>query len=122
MLDLIVHDDRFLTLYVSNDALETVKEELLPELRAVDIPAEIPPQGGGNPIEEVVGFIEIGKDAVALAKVAAKSIIAWRRRANDRSVSTRIRIQRPGKSAINLEIATEEEITIYITDERTSTR
>ena len=97
MLDLILRDDRFLTLYVSNDAIEGVKDELLPELRSADIPAEIPPQGGGNPLDEVVGFIEIGKDAVALAKVAAKTIITWRRRAQNKGVSTRIRIQRPGK-------------------------
>src|SRR5271165_1516240 len=112
MLDLIIHDVRFLTLYVHTDALEGVKRELLPDLRAADIPAEIPPQGGGIPIEEVVGFVEIGKDAVALAKVAAKKIVMWRHRAQEKGTSTRIRIQRPGKGAINLEVATDDEITI----------
>jgi hypothetical protein len=118
MIDRALVSDHFISLRIDVDQLEEVQHELIEPLRSPDVFADIPPTGSGIPVTDFPAYIELVKDTVTVARFVAGKVIAWRHRRRQQGKPIGIRISRPGKAPINLEIATDEEITIYITDGR----
>lgn len=118
MLDHLSADEHTLMLRIDIALMHDVRDELLASLTSPDVSAEIPPQGSGVPMEAVTGYIELLKDTWGVAHWVAERIIAWRHKAQQRGPTTNITITREGRPPIHLEVATDEEITIYVTDGR----
>jgi hypothetical protein len=118
MIDRMFEDDHFIMLLIDVDQADDVLHELLEPLRSPDIAADIPPQGSGNPLTEYIAYIELLKDAASGARFVAERIISWRQKRRQQGQEVRVRIIRPGKAPINLVFATDEEVTVRITDGR----
>ena len=118
MIDNILEDDHFIVLRIDVSQFEEAQHELLEPLRSPEIYADIPPQGSGIPLSELLGYIRLLKDTVAVARAIARRVIAWRQQRRQNGKPIGIRISRPGKAPLNLVVATDEEITVYITDGR----
>ncbi len=118
MIDMSLTDDHFIALRIDVDQLEDVRHELLEPLRSPDVFADIPPTGSGIPVTDFPAYIELVKDTVSVARFVAGRLIAWHHKRQQQGKPIGIRISRPGKAPINLEVTTDEEITIYITEGR----
>ncbi len=118
MIDRALEDDHFIALRVDVDVLEDVRHQLVESLRSPEVFADIPPTGSGIPMTDFPAYIELLKDTAAVAFFIATHIIAWRQKRRQQRKPIGIRISRPGKEPLDLEVATDYKVTIYITEDR----
>lgn len=129
MIERMREDDHFILLDIGVDIAEDVERELLEPLRSLGFQAEIPPQGGGLPLEQLSAYIQVvgtSLSALASALVIADKFIAWRHKRQarpqpepePRQTTTSVIIRRPGREPLDLTDATDEEIRAYIIEQR----
>jgi hypothetical protein len=117
-------DDHFIMLDIGVDIEEDVQRELLEPIRSLGIPAEIPPQGGGIPLEQLTGYVSLANSSLALALLVADRFIAWRHKRQaqphpaPRKITTIVIISRAGREPLDLTDATDEETRAYIIEQR----
>lgn len=127
MLERMMNDDRYVMLSVGVDILRDVERELLPELRAEGLTAEVAVVGGTTPMEQIPTYIDLVKNTAPLALLVAQAIIAWRRKRREHEQAQQVKephkvtstlvIVRRGKR-LNVDDATDAEIIVFLTEQR----
>jgi hypothetical protein len=129
VIDSMREDDHFIMLDIGIDIEEDVQRELLEPLRALGIEAEIPPQGGGNPLEQLTGYINLVNSTfsiLATALLVSDRFNAWRRKRQAQQhpeplqITRTVIISRPRRGPVDPDSpgATDDEIRTYIVEER----
>jgi hypothetical protein len=124
MIERMREDDHYIMLDIGVEIEEEVERELLEPLRALGIPAEIPPQGSGNPLEQLTGVISLANSTAALALLAAKQFNEWRHKrqaqphAGPRRITRTLIISRHGRTPLDSGNTTDEEVIVYFSEER----
>ena len=114
MIDRIREDDRYLTLIIGVEDWQEVERDVLGPLNASGVPAQIPPQGSGLPLESIYGFIE----AAAAAIFVTERIVSWVASVRKNGRVPHLRLKRPNKAELDTATSTSDEIRDYIMRER----
>ncbi len=124
MIDKMREDDHYIMLDIGIEIEEDVQRELLEPLRALGIRADIPPQGGGIPLEQLKGYIELFGTGLAVARAAADLVNAWRHKqqaqshTEPRRITRTLIVMRPGRPPLDTANTTDEEVITYFIEER----
>lgn len=105
--------------YFDVDMPAEYQYDLVESLRAPGVGADVGYTGGGPGLVEIMAVVGIAASVMSTVKGSlevADRIIQWRKKMREQGTATNIRIERPGHAPINLAVASDEEITLFITD------
>ncbi len=90
--------------------------EMYEELAPVSVKGSGGAAASGVVPPEYFVYLEAAAAVADTAKYMAAAVLALRHKLKKHKVTTSIRVERRGKPPINLNVASDEEVTIYITD------
>lgn len=108
----------YIELSVSVDMADDLDQELLAPLRLAGVDAEIPPQGSGLPLVEITAIIVLANASIELLGKIAQSLVDYRRRKRQSGDTIEITIKHHGGVVRSGTDATDEELTLYIRQEK----